>query len=256
MPGQSRYRRVLLGMGPGRVNRQVVRTAVEFARLLELEVVGVFVEDEVLLALGRLPFLREFRLPGNVWESLDPARVADELRAGARDAEGLLQKEGAALGMSCRFETRRGDAATLVGRLCEVTDIVAFGELVPGTSRRTLEAAITSSASVLLLPSTSTPAGPIAVVAPSHFETAVSLARQIADVVGEELVSVRASQRPAEALAIALDQAVGAHRERLIVLSRESAESDDAVVDLVARRGVPVLLVGAGARVIHNNPPA
>ena len=55
--------------GSGSVDRDTLRAAAEFARLLQLEMLGVFIEDRALLGLGALPFARELRLPGHDWQT-------------------------------------------------------------------------------------------------------------------------------------------------------------------------------------------
>ena len=74
----SPYRRAVLGMGIGNIDRDMLREAAEFARLLELDMLGVFIEDPSLIELAALPFARELRLPGHDWQALEPQRVGSE----------------------------------------------------------------------------------------------------------------------------------------------------------------------------------
>ena len=250
MAGRPGFRRVILSLGPDGVDRQMLKAVADFACLLELEMVGIFVEDESVLGLEGLPFLRELRLPGRAWHPFDPVRVSDELRAAAQQAKRLLEEEGTARGMACRFEVRRGDPASLASAVGELTDIVVVCEPVEAVGwlsmavSRARRSAFTSPASVLFLPpSVIAHRGPIAAVASARSEPAVALAARVAEAAGEEMVFVPAGDRSAGGIATLLDQALGLRRERLTVMSRGSAESEDAVVALVAQRGAPVLVI-------------
>ncbi len=57
------------------------------------------------------------------------------------------------------------------------------------------------------------------------------------------MVYVPTRERSAGGLAASLDRALGSRRERLTVMSRSSAESEEAVIGLVAQRNAPVLVV-------------
>ncbi len=244
------FRRVILSMGPGRVDRRTLKAVAGFARLLELEMVGVFVEDEGVLGLGGLP-VRELRLPGQAWHPLDSARLADELHAAAQQARKLFAEEGATLGMASRFEVRRGNPATLALGQAEMTDIVVVcepGEPASWASPAVLRArqsAMESRASVLVLPGgDALRRGPIAAVARHRSEPIVSLATHIARLAGEEMVFVAAERPSAGAIAASLDRMLGARRERLTVMARGAAgASIDLVSGLVAQRNTPVFLV-------------
>ncbi len=250
MADRPGFRRVILSLSPGGVDRRMLRAVADFARLLELEMVGIFVEDEGVLGLDGLPFLRELRLPGRAWHPFDPVRISGELRAAAQEAKRVFDEEGTARGMTCRFEVRRGDPARLAGRLGEFTDIVvvcepaeAAGWLSTAVSRAR-QSAFASPASVLFLPSGGIAhRGPVAGVASTRSEPAVSLAARVAEAAGEEMVFVPAKERSAGGLAASLDRALGLRRERLTVMSRNSAESEEAVIGLVTQRGAPVLVV-------------
>ncbi|MGD9879732.1 MAG: hypothetical protein AB7U95_06300, partial [Reyranella sp.] len=161
------YRRAVLGMSSGSVDRHMLQAAAEFARLLELEMLGVFIEDQSLIDLAGLPFTRELRMPGHEWRMMEPQRVDDELRAAAQQAARLFQREIKSRGLACRFEVRRGSPVTLASKVAQATDVLilaepaAFDLLAPG-SEPARQAAEASAAAVLLLPRTGMPRhGPV-----------------------------------------------------------------------------------------------
>jgi hypothetical protein len=238
-------------MGPGTLDRQALRTAVEFARLLELEMLGIFVEDPAVLGLGNLPFLRELRLPDHAWRAFEPERVAADLRAAAEQARKLFDQEGAAQGVTCRFEVRQGDPATLVCSLGEETDILVMAEPTAAAERvtaaleRAQHAAAASSAAVLFLPpSALLPRGSVAVLAANEADPAFELASRIA---GPGVAPVKAA--PPEGLtarsaAASLAHALGRRHERLVVMTRGvGGSSDDMPWQLAVERDVPVLVI-------------
>lgn len=247
---RSSFRRVVLGLAPGQIDRRILRATLEFARLLELEMLGVFVEDQALLGLARLPFARELRLPDHGWHAFEPERVLADLRAAAEQARKLFDQEIAEQGIACHFEVRRGDPATLVCSLGGQTDIVVVAEPAAAAERattavaRTQRAAAQSPAAVLFLPPSVMPSkGPVAVFAASTADAAAVLASHIAEAAGEESIPIPPPRHP-EAFTRSLARALGRRRERLVVMTRGIAgSSDETPILLAAERGVPVLTI-------------
>lgn len=247
----SRYRRAVLGMGPGSIDRHMLRAAGEFARLLELEMLGVFIEDRSLLGLAALPFSRELRLPGHDWQALEPERVGDELRAAAQQAQRLFRQEVASQGVACRFEVRPGDPATVAGDVAQTSDILIVGEpmaidALASGSKPARRAALSSAAAVLLLPSSGMPRhGPVAAVATGPSDSCFELACRIADAAGEQAVTIPGEPASTATLLRSLQRALGPHRERLLILPRRAMMNDDVPQEVASLRNVPVLVVGA-----------
>ena len=246
----SRFRRAVLGLGPGGIDRQILRAAGEFARLLELEMLGIFIEDRSLLGLSALPFSRELRLPGHDWQALEPQRVGDELRAAAQQAQQLFWQEIASQGVACRFEVRPGDPATVAGDVAQTSDILIVVEpmatdaLTSGS--KPAQRALSSAAAVLLLPSSGMPRrGPVAAVATGPSDTCFELASRIANAAGDQAVTIAAEQASTATLLHLLQRALGPHRERLIILPRSATMNDDVPQEVASLRKVPVLVVTA-----------
>ncbi len=245
------YRRVVLPMGPGSIDRQMLRGAAEFARLLELEMLGIFVEDQTMLGLADLPFIRELRLPDHAWHSFDPQRMAADLRAAASEARHLFEQESAAHGLARSFEVRRGDPAAVPGAL-EGTDILVVAEPAAGGEglttavRRVQRAALRSPVTVLFLPpSAARKTGPIALLAAGTSDPAFVLASHVAAATGEELVTVSSSEDVSPAGLIAcFERDLRRAHERLVVMARGArGTSDEAPLQLAAARNVPVLVI-------------
>lgn len=258
------HRRIVLSIHHG----APIQTAAEMARLLGLDICGVFVEDAAVLGLASFPFAREFRLPTHQWHPIELDRVAAEFRDAAGAAKRLLDTVSQGLGVRCTFEHRRGDPSGVVADLLCSSDIVVLAGGNDGPTQSFLSAwrrACGSDASVLLLPPGRIRAhGPI--VALLAGERGVRTAAHIAGVAGETLlllgpaealasasVDLPADQVRARPLAEATENvlrfALGDDGERLLVLDRDglAPEREAAVLRVAAARGTPVLLVGPGA---------
>ena len=244
-----RYRRAVLGLGTGSVDRGMLRAAAEFARLLKLEMLGVFIEDRSLLGLAALPFARELRLPGHEWQTLEPQRVGDELRAAAQRAQRLFQQEIASQGLACRFEVRPGDSATLASDVAQSSDVliivepVALDALAPG-SEPARRAALASAAAVLLLPRSGMPrGGPVAAVAAGPSDPCFALASRIAAAAGERAIAIPGESASTATLLASLQRVLGPPRERLLILPRRATMNEEMPQEIAAQRKVPVLVV-------------
>jgi hypothetical protein len=246
------YRRAVLGMATGGVDRHVLRGAVEFARLLQLEVLGVFIEDQSLIDLAALPFTRELRLPGHEWRMMEPQRVDDELRAAARQAARLFQREVESQGLACRFEVCRGNPVALASSVVQASDVLilaepaAFDLLAPGSgsAHREAEAA---AAAVLLLPRSGMPRhGPVAAVSAGPSDACFELAARIAAATGEEALAIPPVE-PASPVALmeSLQRALGPRHERLLVLRRDPAMPREMALEVASRRKTPVLVLAS-----------
>lgn len=247
----SRYRRAVLGLGSGSVDRDMLRAAAEFAHLLELEMLGVFIEDRSLLGLAALPFARELRLPGYDWQALEPQRVGDELRAAAHQAQRLFQQEIASQGVACRFEVRPGDPTTLARDVAQTSDVlivvepVALDALAPG-SEPARRAALASAGAVLLLPRSGMPRrGPVAAVADEPSAPCFALASRIAAAAGEQAFAIPGQPTSTATLLASLQRVLGPHRERLLILPRRATMNEEMALEVASRRKVPVLVVTA-----------
>ena len=263
----TRPPRMLIDLGLASGDGGGIEAAAMLAQLLALELRGVFVEDEALLALSAHPFARELRLPAHAWSPLETQEVAAGLDATAARLRRLLEAQGARLGIPAAFEVLRGDAGACIAGLCCGADILALGTPESaagrsfGTFPRAWRAALGSPASVLLLPSRlARRRGPVALVASDGEAEAVAL--RLAAATGEGLLILEAPGMPGEAAAErarraalrvtlrrigagdagAIAEGLGAARESLVVIARGSAGEGEAPPRLAAQRRVPVLL--------------
>jgi len=267
-----RFRRLVLGLQP-RAPDHAMRLAVELAELLNLELVGLFLEDTNLRSLASLPFAREFRPLGGGWHPIDTEHLSRELEAAARSAEEILA--AAAKRLSWRFEVARGPMAATIAAISQTSDIVVIAEPSSAAERVTqqfswlIEAAFKSAASVMVVPrQIARVQGPIVALATTPDDPSIGMAANIALAANEELVVVDVCERPiddaqikalatggltikhtvagkaAGANATALAQVLRPLRERLVVIARSASDSESASV-IAAERKAPVLVVEA-----------
>ena len=216
------FRRLVLDLSHHGGARMDLGAVAALARWLALDLVGVFVEDEALLALAAHPDARELRLPDRAWHPLGAERMAEELAAAAARARRRLEEEAAGAHCAARFEQLRGDPAEAVAAMLAGSDIVAVAaagataDLVTGIAARARAAALVSAASVLLLPPRGAPrGGPVAALAAPGAEAGVALSARIAAAAGETLVLLRTAGAMDDAALRALAAEAGLDPARL-----------------------------------------
>ena len=270
-------RRLILDLGQGAADPLALQMAAELAGWLGVDLHGLFIEDEAVLALADLPFARELRLPTHEWTPLDAAGIAAELRHAAEEARRMLTGILATTRVPGGFEVRRGDPAACLAEISGAGDLVllalsgAVSARPPQDAARTRAAMARGAASALLV----LPArprrrrGPVVVVPESAVDPALEIAARIAAATHEPLTILL--RDPGAEAAAARDRAAafGVPRQRvavaglapsgtgsvqgvpagqgesLIVLGRAATGDGVEAAHLAAAHGVPVLLVEA-----------
>lgn len=186
------FRRLVLDLYHGAADADTLRAAAEFARLLDVDLHCLFIQDEALMALATLPFAREIRLPTHEWSPLRPDRIEAELRDAADRSKRPMDEIVGGTGVIGNFEVLWGDPAVCIGAVCQATDIVVVTEsphLARGAARLR-QAAHESAAAVLLLPSRlKTRRGPVAAIVAGQDHPSLDVACRIAVAV-EDAVDV------------------------------------------------------------------
>lgn len=270
----TEFRRLVLDLCAITTDGDVMRMAADLARLLHLDLQGLYVEDPALALLAGLPCVRELRLPGQGWEKLDADRITAEVQQAVARAARRLAEIAAAAGVSSGFETRRGNAMEIIAGFAP-SDIVLLveprlaGDRMGGEFTARCRAAYHSCASVLLMPAVAPRAhGAVVAVVSSTEEAGFTAAAHIARISGEELVLlVSGALTPTQARERALEcglrathvrlrplpapdtagiaRALAGLHPRLLVLTRGSTLGEDFgfLLRLAGERGVPVLAV-------------
>jgi len=263
----SRFRRAVLGL-QHHSSRQGLSIAVDVARLLGLDLFGLFVEDESLMHLAALPFCREFNPLGG-WRAVDAAQLVRDLQAAASSAQRSFAAAAKGLPTSCEFVTMRGSMAAAISSHARADDMVvlsapsAVGEYAAEAFPLLIDTALSSAAGVLLVPRRiARQLGDVVAIATRSDDPSIHVAAGIARAANAELVIIELfdaegadrsgppeDRRATRKLARATDPALmlaafRGERERLVVVTQgASAASLPTIV--ASWRRVPVLVVAA-----------
>lgn len=268
----SQFRRAVLGLHH-HPSKPGLLIAVDVARLLDLDLFGLFVEEENLLHLASLPFVREFNPLGGGWRPIDSERLLRDLDAAARGAQRLFAEAVKDMPRACEFGVIRGSMADAISAHARADDIVILtapanaGDYRAEQFPALIETALRSAAGVLLIPrQIARQAGDIVAIAARPDDPSIRLAAAIARAADEELVIVELFDADDRAAAMVLDEspatrrtagrvavsdpamliaAFRSERERLVVVTY--GLTDRALPSVLASlRRVPVLVIAPG----------
>lgn len=271
------FKRLVIGLQRSPSGR-MLRFAVEFAELLQVELLGLFLADTSLRDLARMPFARELRPLNGGWHALDFQGLSRDIERNVRDAEHTLAEAARSLADRYRFEVIRGPLATALGSVSRRSDIVIVAEPLTTAERMSqqftwlIEAAFRSAAAVMIVPSRIARAtGPIAAIVAGRDDPSLDAAAALARAAKEDLVFVdignvpiedaeirarsAAVGRPARHVVLdrgalsdpgALDRRIPQLEERLLVLTRGVVDDQEASA-IASVRGVPLLVVEPAA---------
>lgn len=107
-PQRPSYHRLVIGLTHHMECRGMLAFAAQVARVAEVELAGVFVEDQQLLDLARLPFSSEILAPSGMVRNFDASRVESDLRAVAFGMHAALRKLAEQAHRRYSFQTVRG----------------------------------------------------------------------------------------------------------------------------------------------------
>jgi hypothetical protein len=267
------FKRVVVGLHPTASDR-TMQMAVELALLLNLDLLGLFVEDSGLRDLAGNPFAREFRPLNGGWHPIDLDRLTSDLELAARGAARMFAEAVRRLSTKSRFEVVRGPTAQTIAALSQGGDIMLVVEPTGAAERIaqqlswSAEGAFRSVAAVMLVPRrVARNIGPVVAIAASPLDPSIDTAAGIAAAAREQLVVVRlhdgtvddarlgeiaaetgvairqiVAGRGAQSDAAALAALLGGLQERLIVVTRDRINREVAAA-LAATRHAPVLVI-------------
>lgn len=271
------FKRLVLGLQPSPSDRSM-RLAVELAKLLDLDLLGLFLEDASLRDFASIPFARELRLLGGGWHPIDLERLSHELELAARGAERAFTAAVKHLSIRWQFEVKRGTIAATIAAVSRTSDIVMIVEPASAGERAThsfsglLQAAFGSAAAVMIVPTHIARArGPIVAIASALEDPSIAVAATVALAAEEELVvidigenaiddeRIRAfsaakrlpikhiiAEKSVRSNAAALARAFGPLHERLAVMTRSASDGRSARI-FASERHVPLLVVEPSA---------
>ena len=277
MPARTpAFKRLVLGLQQTAADSSM-RLVAELASVLQLELLGLFLDDSSLRDLARFPFVREFRGPAVGWQPIDIERVSRDLEVAAGNLRRIFEQATRELETAARFEVARGSLGEIIAASSRSDDIFVIVEPLNPVERATSqfallsEAAFGSGAAVLLLPSRiRRTSGPIVAIATRPNDPSIQTGAFLALATKEELVIINAdhqqgigddTRKLAAETGLRVEQIAAARsvfpdpgacaqafrhlQERLVVLSR--GDFDPGVASTIAAaRQVPVLVIGTG----------
>ncbi len=101
------YRRIVLQIDSSSHCRDTLQTATDIAALLGAELSGVFIEDQNVLSVGKLDFVREVSLSSRGARSIDSLTLETQLKAMANSARRQLQEVAKRRQVNVEFQTIR-----------------------------------------------------------------------------------------------------------------------------------------------------
>ncbi|HUI22343.1 MAG TPA: hypothetical protein VLZ74_15025 [Methylocella sp.] len=267
------FKRVVLGLQPQTPDR-MMRLAVELADLLELELLGLFLEETGLHDLANIPFAREFRPLGGGWHPIDIDDLLHDMEIAARIGERMFAEATKGLAARSRFAVVRGSTPETIASISQTTDIVMIVEPASPADRVTqqfswlVDAAFRSAGAVMIVPShIARASGPVAAIAAAPDDPCIGTAAAIAIAANEELVVVAPYESASDDLPIRKlaasaplkikhitagnmppsDPAAFSHelnelKERLMVMTRDIHRHGIAL-GLASARHVPILVI-------------
>lgn len=123
-PHTSGYRRLLFGFNHQAGNRSALGLAAKLAEAAQAELAGVFVMDQDLLDMARLPFTTEILRVSRQTRNLDPAAIERELRATAELMQKDLRQLAARMQRQCSFRMVHGHLLRALMAQAEAGDLI------------------------------------------------------------------------------------------------------------------------------------
>ena len=118
---EGEVRRIVVGLDTSFMGREVVALAARVAASVNAGLAGIFVEDENLLALSELPFVREISMTGSVG-NIDHAAMLRSLQAQAQIARRILERTASEAHVACTFDIARGRKLKSLAERSTATD--------------------------------------------------------------------------------------------------------------------------------------
>lgn len=239
------FTRIIVGLDRSVPDRTALRFAVELAKLLRLNLFGLFAQDPRLTNLAGMPLMREFRMLERQWRPIEGRSLLGDLELSASIARKALDEVARASGISHRFEILPATAREAIASVSSATDIVMVTEpRVPADQAfqpfsEIVAAAMTTPASVLIFPNrVARDHGPVLAIAGRSDDPSVTSAAAIASAANERM-EVIITTSPASSTLRRVPRRLD---ERMIVMTRRTS-GDLAPSSLASDRRVPVLVV-------------
>ncbi len=258
-------RRVLIGFGSAGTGTEDLDMAGDLALALEVELAGLFVEEELLYQISELPTSSAIGAQGQIVQGLDKASISRAIAGRAQACRRALSRRAERGHLQWSFEIQHGEAASIIAARVKDDDIL----LITGTTASTtLRAKMELAKQMRAMPGANLivpdflrrRSGPVVVLHPMDHDF-LDMAARVATRLEERLVLVArggegeagprlpinklsrvTAEQPAQIAAV-----LSSLRPRLLVVSRTDAVLADSVRagELLRAAGAPILLVNS-----------
>jgi hypothetical protein len=192
----ERTTRVLLTLECDRLDADAMKAVVRLAGDGELEMLGLFVEDEDLLRAARLPGLTEVSVNTGEVTSISADQIREQIAGQARRAQMEFESSARGLKIKHSFRIARGRAVEAVAEAALTSDIVVVSRALRATGLRSrrgvhFEALVQQNRNILFVNEPWASGASVIVLCestPSECERPLNVARRIADAENIELV--------------------------------------------------------------------
>ena len=265
------FRRMVISLPQNIGNEVAIDAAAELAEVLNLELLANFIADSTLHELAGFP-LRELRLPGEGWQTIDLAEITREMDRAAGIARRLFAAAVGRRAIKTSFDVVPG--AEVTASHISAGDIVAIiepahpGERITRQFAGLLDAALATAGGILIVPRRIVrSAGPVVALATGAADPGIGPALEITAALKERLILAMPAPAPlaadvvseARQLGVQIDQvkeggliglfgltpALTGAKERLRVLTHGRVPQD-AYRLFSMLHGVPLLVIEPG----------
>jgi nucleotide-binding universal stress UspA family protein len=248
-------RRILVALDASPESLAALEHAADLAARLQAELAGLFIEDEDLLNLARLPFAREVSRLTRAGRALDAEILEEELRAQAALSRRALKEMAEAMNLRWSFRVLRGRVERELETAASETDLLALGrrpQRIGGErlGRTTARMVKELHCSVLLSGAKrAAPDAPVAILytEASCADAALALAGQAAREEKRPLLVIISAKDQAEFEARRKRVQERLHGEAIKLQIRAAIGGDGAARHIVERAGPRLLVLGCDA---------
>jgi hypothetical protein len=197
MPAMTeRVTRVLLTLECDRLDADAMKAVVRLAGDGELEMLGLFVEDEDLLRAARLPGLTEVSVNTGEVKTVSVEQIQEQVAGQARRAREVFEASARGLKVKHSFRIARGRAVDAVAEAALTSDIVVVSRALRASGLRSrrgvhFESLVKKHGNILFVNEPWASGASVVVLCestPTDCERPLSVARRIADAENIELV--------------------------------------------------------------------
>jgi len=264
-------RRILVALDSASLSDEMLEVAATLAAAMDADLTGLFIEDEDLLGLGGLDFVRQIDTRTGLARAIDTASMERELRAQASRARRRLEESATLRQVTWSFRVVRGRVQSAVAEAAGEADLVVLESAARPIARHLHLGAPCRTAwrfcrSALVLRAARPLAAPVAVLydgSAAAGRAVAAAARLAADLEGG-IVVLLAPERPGQVETLAgrvrdmlVDRDIAATyiavpRDDAAALVRAAGEAGGGV--LVVAGETPMLEGAAGEHLVDHAP--